>query len=377
MPLAPSLPRPTPSPTRSPSRLLRSALDALAAPHGIDRYLEVVNPRWSTRDVRAVVTSVRHQTADTVTLRIRPNAAWAGFLAGQHVVASVEIDGTWHSRCFSPASSQHASDGELELTVKVNPSGVVSRHVKERARRGAVLRLSPAQGDFTLPTPRPDSVLLISGGSGITPVLSMLRTLCDEGSTRPTTLLHYSFGPHDRLYGPELATLAAAHPEVNVVHAFTEHPGGDLEGLLCRAHLDAVAPARAAAETFVCGPPGLMAAVERLWAEEGNAARLHVEHFAPAPLAPAAREGVGGSLRFARSDRTVADSGATLLDQAEAAGLRPASGCRMGICHTCTSHLAAGCVRDVRNGRTTEAGPTGTAVQLCVHVPEGDVTLDL
>src|SRR4051794_40544993 len=153
-------------------RGLASLAEALLTPHGMDRYLELVDPMLVRRDLRGVVTAVRRQTTDTVTLTLRPSRAWRGFTAGQYVRLTVDIDGVRRTRCYSPTGSQH-HDG-LELTVKADPQGLVSRHLHTHARPGLVLGLSQPDGTFTLPHPRPERLVLISGGSGITPVLSML-----------------------------------------------------------------------------------------------------------------------------------------------------------------------------------------------------------
>src|SRR5439155_752918 len=162
-------------------RLLRSSLlEALTYPHGVDRYVELVRPLL-VKDVRAEITEVRHQTPKSVTLTLCPNENWRGLRAGQFVGVSVEIDGVRETRPYSPAGSEHAAGGALELTVSTHPDGKVSRYLRDHARPGMIVGLSQADGDFVLPDRRPGRVLLISGGSGVTPVMAMLRTLCDEG----------------------------------------------------------------------------------------------------------------------------------------------------------------------------------------------------
>jgi len=356
-------------------RRLVSALDALATPHGIDRYLELVDPTWSVREARAVVTEARRQTAGSVTLTLAPNGNWTGFEAGQHTTLSVEIDGVRHSRCYSMATSAHRRD-PFELTVKRQPGGTVSSYLCASARPGLRVGLSPAQGDFTLPAARPDRLVLISGGSGITPVLSMLRTLCDEGHTGPVAFVHYSLRADDMPYRTELDRLAADHPNVRLLRGFTEEPGqGELDGLFCDAHLLAADRAWRDAETYVCGPAPLMASARACFEQEGLVDRLHLEAFTP--TFPVSGPGVGpsGIVRFQRSGAQIEADGRTLLELAEATGLRPTHGCRMGICHTCTRHMSRGTLRDLRTGVTRTAADTD--VQLCVHVPCGDVALEL
>ena len=352
--------------------LASSVVEALATPHGVDRYLEMINPAWALDEVRAKITVVRHLTADTVTLTLRPNGNWRGFRAGQFVRLSVEIDGTWRMRCFSPADSVHRADGCLELTMKVQPDGLVTGYLKTHAAPGMIVRLSQADGEFFLPTPRPRRILLISGGSGITPVMAMLRTLCDEAFNGKVTFLHYARSAADQLYATELAAIEARYPSVKIVRAYNA-PGGQLTGLFCREHLVAADPHFAEAETFLCGPPPMMAAVQALYAAEGLSDRLHLEQFtASAPVVVADAE---GTVSFTRTGSAVANTGRTLLEQAEEAGLTPESGCRMGICFSCTRVKETGCVRNVLTGEVS--GEADEAIQICINVPVGDVTLDL
>jgi len=365
----------TKTPLRAVRRLLASPIvESLAAPHGVDRYLELVNPTWSLGEVRARVTAVRHETADSVTLTLKPNANWRGFRAGQYARFGVEIDGVRRTRCFSPASSVHRRDGLLEITAKVNPSGEVTGYLKEHAKPGLVLTMSQADGDFALPTDRPERLLLISGGSGITPVMSMLRTLCDEGYDGEITFLHYNFTDQDVIYAWELADIAARHSNVRLVRAYTaQADGGELRGLFCRDHLRATAPDYAHAETYVCGPTPLMDAVGELWAAEGIEEKLHTEQFVTA--VPVVLGDAEGDIEFARAGISAGNDGSTLLEQAEAAGLTPEFGCRMGICFTCTTRKNTGPVRNVLTGEISDEADQ--EIQLCINVPCGDVALDL
>ena len=357
-------------------RALSSRLAAvLTYPHGVDRYLEQFAPTESLTEVRADVVAIRHQTDDSVTLSLRPNGNWQGFRAGQYVRLTVEIDGVRRTRCYSPANSVHATDGLIELTAKAHGGGFVSKFLKQRLTVGTTVGLSQAEGSFALPDERPARVLLISGGSGITPVMAMLRTLTDEGFAGPISFLHYSNAAKDQIYAAELDEIAAKFPNVKLLRGYAEpHQGGELEGLFCRAHLNAV-PAFADAEAFLCGPPGMMKEVQKLWADEGLSERLHLEHFSAAPAVVADSANAEGDVRFIRSERLAKNSGATLLDQAEAAGLKPESGCRMGICHACTCRKASGRVRDTRTGEISDAGEAD--IQICVSVPVGTVTLDI
>ncbi|HVK74595.1 MAG TPA: ferredoxin reductase [Kofleriaceae bacterium] len=348
---------------------------ALTTPYGVDRYLEQVDPTWSLTEVRARVAAVRRETSDAVTLVLRPNVNWRGFRAGQHVALTVEVGGVRHTRVFSLSSSPRRPGGEIEITIKRHARGLVSQWAVAQARAGAIVTLSQATGDFVLPARVPPRVLLLSGGSGITPCLSILRTLLADGHAGRVTFVHYARTADDVIAAGELARLARRHPaldlRIELTHTATPAP------LLDRDRLLALVPDVAACEAYVCGPPTLAAAATAAWTALGLGDRLHLEHFAPpAPPAPPASDLAPAALiRFGRSDRTIASDGRPLLVQAEAAGLSPASGCRMGICGTCRCRKVAGTVRDLRTGQLS--GAPDETISLCVSAPVGDVTLDL
>jgi ferredoxin-NADP reductase len=347
-------------------------LDAFAGPHGLDGYLEALDPLLVTAECRARVVGVEHGTPESVTLRLRPNRAWEGFEAGQFVNVTVEIDGVRHRRCYSPASVAGRAR-EVEITVKRHPGGLVSNFLVERAHPGMVLGLSAGEGEFRLPHERPEAVLLIGGGSGITPLMAIVRTLLAEGHERPVALLHYAPDPNRAIYGAELERLAAAHPNFNLIRSYTQAAGaGEVDGHFSPLHLPRSGPCFTEAETFACGPPALLDAVRGTWAG-GLEHRLHTESFVAPNFAVAGEPGEG-RVRFAGSGVEVADSGASLLEQAEAAGVPVQFGCRMGICHTCTCRKVEGTHKNLLTGEVS-AKPD-EEIQLCVSAALGDLTVE-
>ncbi|PXY22551.1 ferredoxin reductase [Prauserella muralis] len=348
---------------------LTALAERLLTPHGLDRYLELIDPMLVRREIRGEVTDVRRQTAGTATLTLRPSRAWPGFRAGQHVRVTVDIDGVRRTRCYSPACSQYG--GLLELTVKAEPHGLVSRHLRDAAVPGMVVGLSEPDGDFVLPARRPSRVLLISGGSGITPVLSMLRTLADENHDGEVVFLHYARQAKDVPYRAELAALAE-RPNITVALACTRSDDGDLRGRFSAEQLGAVAPWYRHAPAYACGPAPLLEAVGAHYAAEGLSEQLHTEAFTAALTVPDPAA-AGGRVRFTRSGAETENSGRPLLEQAEEAGLRPEHGCRMGICLSCTQLKASGTVRDIKTGAVS--GEEDEQIQLCVSVPVGDVDI--
>jgi len=347
-------------------------LDTIAGPHGIDAYLEQIHPLLTT-ERRAEVVAASRDAEDSVTLTLRPNRAWKGHEAGQFVQVTVEIDGVLHRRCYSPASGE-GRRGELEITVKRHPGGLVSGFLNDHAGPGLVLGLSGAEGEFRLPSRRPDPILLIAGGSGVTPLMAMLRTLFAEGHRGTVAMLQYAPSPAAAIYREELEGMARRHPNFHLARSYTRAPGaGELDGRFSPLHLPQSEPCFAAAETFACGPPELLDAVRGTWAN-GLEQRLHVESFVPPDLAVAGGPGEG-TVRLLDSGLELENSGASLLEQAEQAGLRPEYGCRMGICHTCTCRKVSGVHKNLITGEVSSA--PGEEIQICVSTALGDLALEL
>jgi ferredoxin-NADP reductase len=345
-------------------RVLRSPLvDLLTGPHGVDRYTELVEPTWTLGDSRAKVVAVRRQTARSVTLTLEPNAAFRAhtFRAGQHVNLSVEVAGRRLTRCYSPANAEN--DALIELSIGLHDGGAVSQHLYRNARPGMVVGLDGVGGDFVLPANRPRRILFVSGGSGITPVLSMLRTLIAEGHTGEIAFVHYARTATEACYRDELATL----PGVRVLRGYTRSgDAADLVGRFGPEHLASAMPNPEA--VFACGPPELVDAVRAQCPDALS------ESFVP-PVFTVPTEASGGRVAFADSGVDVVDDGRSLLEQAEAAGLSPESGCRMGICHTCTRRKTSGAVKNLITGAVSTTD--GEDVQICVTAPIGDVELAL
>jgi len=344
--------------------MLRSPLvDLLTGPHGVDRYTELVAPTWTQGDARAKVIAVRRQTPRSITLTLQPNQACSGFLdgfrAGQHINLTVEIDGRRRTRPYSPASPQGAP--YIELTIGRHDGGLVSNYLYKHARPGMVVGLDSVGGDFVLPANRPRRILFVSGGSGITPVMSMLRTIRAEGSDREVAFIHYARNAYEACYRDELDAMHG----VRVLHGYTRSAdGADLDGHFSEKHLAAAMPEPDA--VFVCGPPALVAAVRE------HCANVSSESFVP-PVFDA--QASGGRVAFTVSGVDIDDDGRPLLEQAEAAGLTPESGCRMGICHSCTRRKTSGAVRNLITGAVSSAEEED--VQICVSAPVGDVDIVL
>lgn len=394
-----------PTATLNSGRWLQRAAGALTWPLNPSDYLGALFA--DTAGGNAVVERIGHPTPDAVTLTLRVPRGFPRHRAGQFVRLGVDIDGVRHSRCYSIASAPERDDGCIEITAKAIAGGRVSAHLNARLRVGARLQIDAPAGDFVLPEWLPERLLFITAGSGITPVMGMLRSLDARGTVPEVTLVHAAPDAASMIYGDELAAFAARHPQVTLHRVYTRardpHAGLALTppsagrtvppspamrardggqpsaavihwGRFDVSQLDAVCEGWAGCETWACGPDALLQQLEDHWQQAGIGARLHTERFRP--RVPQAGDATAARVQFLRSARVVDGRGdQPVLDLAELNGLSPAHGCRMGICHGCTATLKSGCVRDLRNGKTFDE--EGDLVQICVCAPIGDVEIDL
>ncbi len=360
---------------------IRTALaglaDMFAYPLRHSHYLELVNPLWTRHVLMARVEGVTDETADTRTLTLRPGRGWRTHRAGQFVRLGVPIDGKRHTRTYSISSAPAREDGCITITVKAIDGGRVSGQLVRAVQVGDYLPLGEPQGEFTIPDSMPVHPLFITGGSGITPVMSILRSYVLEYEVIPDTV-HLHYAPHaaDVIFGAELGALQASQRHYQLQHYYTRAVEGAASVHFSAAQLERACPDWREREVWACGPASLLDAVEAHWAAAGLSRQLHVERFHAKQASVPGAAVQGGRVVFAASGVQALSDGATnLLLTAENAGLNPAHGCRMGICHGCDTTLVSGCVRDTRTGDLI-AEP-GDKVQVCVCTAVGDVELAL
>ncbi len=355
------------------SRILDVASLA-ATPLAPSHYLELVSPLRATHTLNARVEAVHDEGDGTRTLTLRPGRGFRSHRAGQYVRVGAAINGRVVTRTFSISSSPDRRDGCIAITVKATPDGKLSRFLVHDVRPGAYLTIAQAQGSFVQPEGAPVRPLFVTAGSGITPVMSMIRTFVARGTMPDAVHVHYARTGETALFATELASVAAAHPRYRYV-LVTTREGHGARARFDRAALDALVPDWQSREAWACGPQGMLDAVEACFAAAGRAQHLHLEAF-HAKLAPRDAKATGGRVRFGLSRADVEANGQTsLLEVAEAAGIQAAHGCRMGICHSCDVTMVSGCVRDLRTG--AEVNEPGIRVQICVHAAAGNVDLAL
>ncbi|MDG4664303.1 ferredoxin reductase [Mycobacterium sp. 236(2023)] len=350
--------------------VLRTIAGRITTPLLPDDYLKLANPLWSARELRGRVLEVRRETVDSATLVIKPGWGFSfDYEAGQYVGIGLLMEGRWRWRSYSLTSSPVTSRGSrtITITVKAMPEGFLSTHLVGGVEPGTIVRLAAPQGNFVMPDPAPASVLFLTAGSGITPVMSMLRTLARRDQIGDVVHLHSAPTESDVMFASELSQLATRHEGYRLQLRATR-----TEGRLDLERLAEAVPDWRERQTWACGPEAMLEDAERTWTAAGAVDRLHLERFA---VSRAKVHGSGGTVEFRRSGRTATvDAATSLMDAGEDAGVRMPFGCRMGICQSCVVGLVEGHVRDLRTGVEHEPG---TRVQTCVSAASGDCVLDV
>ncbi len=334
-----------------------------------DDYLEMINPLWSTRELRGRVKEVRRETAEAATILIKPGYRWPGHKPGQFVRIGIDIDGVRRWRAYSLTSDPYREDGLISITPKKVDAGQVSPFLVTKAGPGTIVSLSNIEGEFVLDDPPPHRLLFVSAGSGVTPIMSMLRHLDHYDELADAVLLHSARHADEVIFGDELRSLAQRNDGFRLHEQLTRD-----SGRMGPRDLDRLCPDWTEREAYISGPADMLDAFCEHWDEHGQCERLHMERFQP-KLGLSA-EGEGGAIRFLASDcETESDGSRPILVAGEEAGLELPYGCREGICHTCVGTLCSGRVRDLRNGKVY--GQEGEMIRTCISAPEGPVEIDL
>jgi ferredoxin-NADP reductase len=352
-------------------RRFLTAARGLTTPLLPDDYIALINPLWSTRELTGTIERIQPETPDASTVVIKPTFPWPGHQPGQYLRIGVEINGIRHWRAYSITSDPNHPEGLLSITVKHVPTGKMSPYFTRQAEPGSIVFLGDVEGTFCLPDPAPEKPLFISAGSGITPIMSMLRELDRRDRLADAVHVHCARTEEDFIFASMMRDLAERRSGYTLHSHFTsEHRR------LLPSDLDDICPDWRDRDAFVSGPGTMLDAMRDHWGEHADPDRLQMERFQPVIGTGDAEAGGGGTVRFRVTDFDAAcEPGVSILVGGEEAGGKLTYGCRMGICHTCVGRLCSGRLRDLRTGEVH--GEQGDMVRICVNAPEGHVEVDL
>jgi stearoyl-CoA 9-desaturase NADPH oxidoreductase len=344
-------------------------------------WLEQAGSTFSTDRCLAEVVRIDRETADAVSLWLRPNARFTGFEAGQHVNLSVTIGDVVHARSYS-FSNAPTADGLVRLTIKQTPAGLVSRHAVNQLEVGTIVELGDVFGDMTLSHTQPSlgserpSMLLLAAGSGITPMMSLVEELEAKGWPADVTLMSWARNPEDALFDAALKAKTNQHFKyVRLLESGANLAEGDLAGRPCAEQFAALAGTLETTDVYACGPDGFMTALRGIVGDTPKS--FHAESFTPMALSiDESAEVKTFTVTLTKSNRILeVTNNKPLLKALQEQGINPPHGCGMGICNTCSCEKIAGTTQNMQNKAV--CGTNNTALRLCINAAQGPVSLDL
>ena len=345
------------------SNLFQTLTSLVAPPDVVEFWLSRFNPLWSLEHARARVVSRGIATDGATSLLLKPNRHFKGFRAGQHVNVKVEIDGILHTRSYSFAAAPRP-DGLLRLVVRAVGGAKVSEYL-QTIPVGTVIALSAAYGGLRMPTDPDRPTVMLAAGSGITPMLSLIDQESSSGFSRPIQLIYWARDSAQMIDRDALQEMSSSIFRVNFIETSTS---GRINEQQLREALSGEP------NILACGSHGFVEAARAL--TEGKCASFQAESFTPPNTAVENEVGGEAEVTLLRSRKTITvPRNQSLLEALEANGLKPAHGCRMGICNTCSCQKSNGTARNLLDGKLHRE--VSQSIRICVHAAQSDLTLDL
>ncbi|MCF6319949.1 MAG: iron-sulfur cluster-binding domain-containing protein [Proteobacteria bacterium] len=328
---------------------------------------------WNTTGYRAKVIKIREESRDVFSLVLKASKRWKGFKAGQHIEIVFQQNGANVSRIFSISSPPylHKKQRLIELTIRIQSNGRITPWLPNALKIGEFVNISAAKGDFVIKnTTKP--LLLIAGGSGITPFRSMIAQLMNKHHSSDIKLLYYG-NKAKILFTDEFKSLKDKHKNLSI--SFIQ---SNISGRICLEHLQQHCADFNHRDIYICGPNKMIKTSEQLLLDNNvEIKNIHFEYFGPTPIKTLDIKSKG-IVQFSQSLKnfaTLPDMPKTLLEIAESLNLNPTTGCRMGICHQCICEKKQGVVYNTLTKAFSDTG--NEEIQLCISLPVGDVNINL
>lgn len=323
----------------------------------VDFVAEKFHPTWAWKKVKAELVSKRALSQDFHEFILRPNHNFdaSKFQAGQSLLVTVVVKGVRQQRSYSIINID-----EYGIHIAVKQQGVVSNALAAMPIH-SVIEISQVQGEFTLNTPSTEPVLLIASGSGITAIYSLLKHALKQNQSiemiyfsRDSAYHHEIESLHQQFQNFTYHLIDTSKTKLHFSEKLLKHLVPDFESRMC----------------YACGTAGMMQDLHALYESTERQNQLKTEYF-QLTIDPTLK---AQQVTFARAQQTfMAD--ASLLESAEKAGLKPAHGCRIGICNTCSCTKVQGAVRNVLTGEIDQGN--NTQIKLCISQAISPVVINL
>ncbi len=351
------------------SSWLRLASNSIFPAPVANYWLEQINPLWSTNQGRGRILEIHPASSDSMSLLIKLNRQARTWQAGQHVLVRARIDGVVHSRTYSPIPVPGRSD-QMILTIRKISGGMMSHWLTAPQRQGSCIDIIPLHAGFAYP-PQEQPLLLLAAGSGITPLFSLIMDRLHRPEPGPMTLLYWVQHPEQACFRAHLERLTARHHGFKVQILTTQSGNPQHKRMEKADDVLPYLPDPQNTQILACGPH-LFAQRAREIAQVLDMTCTTESFSRPEPT-PA---GAPIQVYLQLSQRQVViPSGIPLLSALESVGIKPAYGCRQGICHTCTCKRISGITTDLLHQRKEQEAEG--AIRLCVSAADSDLVLEL
>jgi stearoyl-CoA 9-desaturase NADPH oxidoreductase len=351
---------------------LNIIIQSIFSPTTFDFWASHIHPTWSWERPLARIVGLKIEAQDSLTVTIKPNRHCKPFLAGQHIYLTTEINGVRVTRSYSPSRVPNRP-GVFNVTIKKMAGGKVSTWFHTQASVGQVLEVGAPFGEMTLANDTQNQIFL-AAGSGITPFISLIRQWAAQGACGRLTLVYWAKKRAELCFVEELAAFSAIHKNLNIHYALTQESAiGDdeLRGRISADQLEIIIAKWDNAIVYACGPSEFVEQARNL---TKHATDFHGEAFSI--IQPVTMSDQRVNIELTQSKRTISvPVGQSLLTALEAEGLKPAYGCRRGICNTCVCIKKTGTTEHILT--KDQDHETGSSVRICVNSARSDLVLDL
>ncbi len=338
------------------------------------------------------VGSIVAETPGVKTFRLLPSSGEGlmpfTFVPGQFLNVAFGIGGARMNRSYSISSSPTQRE-YIELTIKREPRGAVSRHVVDLLKVGDLIEAGGPVGKFTFDGTEAENIVLISAGVGITPMVSISRYLTERAWPGDIFFIYTCRTPADYILGKEMAALKSRNPKLHVAVTMTKAEGTDWKGprgRITKEFLTKTVPELTTRRVHICGPATMMDATKALLTELGvPPEQVKMELFgatkpAIAPAGTTAKPSTaatGPAVTFSKNNKTAnIHDRQTILELSEELGIGIENSCRVGTCGLCKVRMTAGEVDQEVQDALDDDDKANGIILACQAKPKNAVTVE-
>jgi len=337
------------------------------------------------------VGSIVTETPGVKTFRLLPSANGHmpfTFVPGQFLNVAFSIGGARMNRSYSISSSPTPRE-YVDLTIKREPRGAVSRHIVDLLKVGDLIEAGGPVGKFTFDGTEAESIVLVAAGVGITPMVSITRYLTERSWPGDIFFIYTCRTPADFIFGDEVASLQHRNPKLHVAVTMTKAEGTNWKGprgRITKELLTETVPDLASRRIHICGPPPMMEAIKAILTELGVPPdQVKSELFGATKPSPAAAgttakttaPATGPLVTFSKNNKSSKiHTDQTVLELSEELGIGIENSCRVGTCGVCKVKMTSGEVDQAVQDALDADDKTNGIILACQAKPKGEIAVE-